>query len=72
MITEAKYLFIRSGSLPKTLDELGNPSPDNLYYLYDPWMNKIEYTVKEGGSFILRSIGPDQIPSSEDDIVSYE
>ena len=62
----------RHNKLPESLSELGDPSPGNLFYLYDPWMNPISYTINEDGSFTLRSIGPDGIPNTKDDIASYE
>ncbi len=60
----------RNNRLPSTLKELGKPSTENIYSIYDPWMKGIEYTVNKDGSFVLRSYGPDGIPNNKDDIVS--
>lgn len=58
----------KNGRLPDTLDDLGEPSPDNVYFPVDPWGTGIKYTLSSDGTFELRSAGPDKFFGTEDDI----
>lgn len=56
------------GKLPEKLSDLGTPSQTNLFFTTDPWMKEIQYTPKSGGTFELRSAGPDKVFGTSDDI----
>ena len=58
----------RHGKLPAKLSDLGTPSQENVFFLSDVWGTELSYTPKSDGTFELRSLGPDKILNTDDDI----
>ena len=58
----------KNGTLPLKLTDLGTPSPENLFYVSDPWMTNFSYSLINNENFEIRSAGPDKIMNTQDDI----
>jgi Type II secretion system (T2SS), protein G len=56
------------GKLPDTLDDVGKPSPTNLFFVTDPWGTKFKYTKRSDDHFELTSAGPDRQFGTADDV----
>ena len=60
----------KNKKLPSKLQDLGPETQGNFYTTSDAWMQPIIYKPNSEGTFELRSIGPDGIAYTSDDVIS--
>ena len=67
-----KLFYDHHGKLPLSLSELTNNVGNELPYIQviplDPWGNKYKYIIIDSNKYFISSDGPDEVPSTDDDI----
>ena len=68
-----RYAEDHDGALPDAVEDLLGEDPDGAPYIgavpVDAWGVPLRYTPRDGGSFEVRSAGPDGTMDTDDDLV---